>query len=1061
MRPIKLTISAFCSYSGRTVIDLDKFGTDGLYLITGETGAGKTTIFDAITYALFGEASGESRHPSTLRSKYASPDAITEVILTFSYDGNIYTVRRSPEYERPAKRGSERLTKKVAEAELTLPDGSVISKIGDVNAKIREIISVDRGQFTQTVMIAQGDFVKLLTAGTEERVEILRRVFKTDVFKRIQEGFTAKCRELDELYRQRSGEVKNYIVAFSCSPDDPLLPELERAKRGEMPQSEMTALFGDITAEQEQLDIQLSVQLKEADNKLSELGEIITKAEAAEKNRRDLDAVNIKLAELNGENTRLRVMLDNAAKKLPHAKELAVKIQSAADSMELFGELESRNAEYLAKQQEASEAMQQKQKLEEQQRALLKKSVELHSEFSGLVGAEATLASAHSKLENAGNKCSQLEAFANDCDGYMELMTELSAVSDRQSSLSSTLKDMEDTENELAELKELFSVLNTRKDALNVLAGTAKNYEDTRVRADKAQSDYIRIRAALSEAEMEFIDMQQRFYDQQAGILASKLKEGEPCPVCGSTAHPCPAKAPENAVSEAELKALDTKRAKLNADRNNASIRSGELSGKMNALFDSISKDYERLTGEKTGAGTVTADISARLAECSARVTDTSLLLSDAVKRAEKKAILTEESGKLNERISGLTGQISAVRSDLIKRCSGLLGEELSEHSAEIARHESEKYKALIDEYSHDVTVAAKCVERRQEITREIPNTEDQIKAFGERISDSGNVIAAANASAREIKRRTDELSAQLGFESRSEAQKHIEQMTTEKLAIEKEHERAQNELERCGRQLAEFSGKKTTLEQLISLAPDTDGTAEKQRREELLADREKLLEKQKDVGAMLLSNRGLLKKITAATEAAAAVEKELIPMRTLADTANGTLTGRDKITLEAYAQTAYFDRIIALANLRLRRMTNGQYELTRRRTPISKSGKSGLDLDITDNYNGSVRDVRSLSGGESFKAALALALGLSDEIQSRSSVHLDTMFIDEGFGSLDDNSLDQAINVLSELSGSNRLIGIISHVSDLKTRIDRQLTVRKHIDPKTGQLDTTVQLRC
>ena len=215
----------------------------------------------------------------------------------------------------------------------------------------------------------------------------------------------------------------------------------------------------------------------------------------------------------------------------------------------------------------------------------------------------------------------------------------------------------------------------------------------------------------------------------------------------------------------------------------------------------------------------------------------------------------------------------------------------------------------------------------------------------------------------------------------------------------------------------------------------------------------------QKDAGAVLLANRGLLQKIAAAAEGAAAVEKELIPMRTLADTANGTLTGRDKITLEAYAQTAYFDRIIALANLRLGRMTNGQYELTRRRTPISKSGKSGLDLDITDNFNGSVRDVRSLSGGESFKAALALALGLSDEIQSRSSVDLDTMFIDEGFGSLDENSLDRAVSVLSELSGSNRLIGIISHVDGLKSRIDRQLTVTKQIDPETGQLDTKVKI--
>ena len=1059
MRPLKLTISAFCSYSGKTVIEMDRFGTNGLYLITGETGAGKTTIFDAITYALFGEASGESRLPSTLRSKYASPDAVTEVILTFAYDGSIYTVRRSPEYERPAKRGSERLTRKPAEAELTLPDGSVLTKIGDVNEKIREIISVDRGQFTRTVMIAQGDFVKLLTASTEERVEILRRVFKTDIFKRIQEGFTAKCRELDELYKLRSGEVKQYIGAFSCSPDDPLLPELERAKRGEMPQNEMNALLRDITAEQEQLDIQLGGQLKETDAELSALGEVITKAEAAEKNRRDLDAVNHKLAELNGENTRLKLALYSVAKKLPRAEELTLKIQTAADSMELFGELDSRNAELIAKRHEASEAVKRLRMYEDKLTGLLGDIDALKAELSGLEGAEATLASARSKLGNAEEKRSRLEAFVNDCKSFNSLTSELSGLSAKYASLSDELTKLTDSDNELAELKERCSELNTRKDALNVLAANAKEYEKTRAAAEKANSGYIALRAAYSEAEREFIDRQRRFYDQQAGILASGLRDGEPCPVCGSTSHPRPAEAPENAVSEAELKALEAKRSKLSADTNAASIRSGELSGALSNMLESLGKDYKRLTGEDMPADTLAADIAALLSECSAQVTETTMRLNDAAKRSARKTELTSAAVQLKDRITELTGRTEAMRGELAKRCEELLGTGLTESSAEAARSALSEYDKLISGYGRDVKISAKCVERRLEINVQLPQKEEQAAECRRNAASTGNGIAAANAAAEEIKRRTDELTAKLGYESRSEAQKHIEKMTAEKLAIEKENERAQNELERCGRQLAELSGKKTTLEQLISLAPETDGSAEKLRRGELLALREKLLGMQKDAGAVLLANRGLLQKIAAAAEGAAAVEKELIPMRTLADTANGTLTGRDKITLEAYAQTAYFDRIIALANLRLGRMTNGQYELTRRRTPISKSGKSGLDLDITDNFNGSVRDVRSLSGGESFKAALALALGLSDEIQSRSSVDLDTMFIDEGFGSLDENSLDRAVSVLSELSGSNRLIGIISHVDGLKSRIDRQLTVTKQIDPETGQLDTKVKI--
>ncbi len=1061
MRPLKLVISAFCSYSGTAVIEMDRLGTDGLYLITGETGAGKTTVFDAITYALFGEASGSNRRTSTLRSKYAAPDAVTEVILTFAYDGSIYTVRRSPEYERPAKRGSERMTKKPASAELTLPDGSVITGIGDVNEKIREIICLDRGQFTQTVMIAQGDFVKLLTAGTEERVEILRRIFKTDVFRKIQESFAARCRELDEQYSSRKAALRQYISSFSCSPDDPLLPELEQAKTNETLSQSTIALLDDIIAEQEQLDVQLSEKLSAADKELESLNSLISEADAAAKNRRDLDSVDRKIAEKNGEYTRLKLALDAAEKKMSRAKELAAQIQTESDSLPRYDELDRQSSELIEKRRESSEAAAMAAKYERELDRLLSEAQTMREELNGLEGADATFAAARSKLENTEGLISRLSAFISLNDRYIEAAAKLSDSVKKQQDAAAEMERLSGTAERLAELKERSAELNARKDALRIFAKNADEYADCRKNADKAAADYIKLRSQLTECTNRHDEIQRLLWDHRAGVLAAELRDGAPCPVCGATEHPCPARLPEGTATEEELQKAAAKCTKLRTETDAASRKSGELNGKAAAMLETLRKDCETLIGGEPDMAVLPGTIAAKLAECSAEMTEVTGLYLDVSANAERLAELTQTAAELSDCIAAAGGSTGEMRTELDRQCEELLGCPYSEKSGQDAKEMRESCVKQKNELAHDMDVALKCVERCREIRELLPVTEASAAAQRQKAADAGKVIAAADAAAAEIKRRTDALAEELGHESRADAVKHIEAMMSEKADIETERERAAKALDTCGKMLAELSGKKTTLEHLISLAPDTDGTAEKERAELLKKERSGIIARQKEAGAMLISNRSLAEKIRETSAEAAKTEEQLIPMRTLSDTANGTLNGREKITLEAYAQTAYFERIIALANLRLKKMTGGQYELVRRRTPASKSGKSGLDLDIADNFNGSVRDVRSLSGGESFKAALSLALGLSDEIQSRSSVHLDTMFIDEGFGSLDDNSLDQAVNVLAELSGSNRLIGIISHVSELRTRIDKQLCVTKVIDPETGMLDTKVSLQC
>ena len=362
-------------------------------------------------------------------------------------------------------------------------------------------------------------------------------------------------------------------------------------------------------------------------------------------------------------------------------------------------------------------------------------------------------------------------------------------------------------------------------------------------------------------------------------------------------------------------------------------------------------------------------------------------------------------------------------------------------------------------ELKEQISAAEKQVQRRAEINERLPELQENETQCRKKTAETGQLIAAADASRKEIRARISVLSEKLGFESRNAAVKEADALKKAEERIKKEAEQKRRELDRCAQIVAGYMGRKTVLEQQLSDVPEIDISREMQRLDDARRGREDIQRRQKSLNAMLLTNRNCLERLGTVGRELDEVRKALTAMKALSDTANGTVSGREKITLETYVQTAYFERMLKRANQRLLKMTNGQYQLRRREEPLNKAEKTGLDLDIADNFNGSVRDVRTLSGGESFMAALALAFGLSDEIQSRSSIRLDTMFIDEGFGSLHQSALDSAVSVLAEMSGTNRLIGIISHVEDLKSRIDKQICVTKGIDPDTGAVCTQVKL--
>lgn len=909
MRPLKLTITAFGPYAEKTVLPLEKLGESGLYLITGDTGAGKTTIFDAITYALYGQASGDHREPIMFRSKYASADTLTEVELVFTYAGKTYTVWRAPEYERPKIRG-DGFTRHPAKAELTYPDGRVLTQPREVDAALREIMGIDRNQFLQIAMIAQGDFLKLLLAPTEERKKIFRQIFMTGRYGVLQEKLKAEVSVLRTERDKAKDSIRQYVEGMVCDEGDEASLDVEKAKEGKMPVPDVIALVKRLIARDTAAEADLSAAIAAADGELERINADLGKLAEREKAKADLAGATAALAGETEKNRALRAAAD--AEK---AKE--------AECERLTGERSGIEAEY-------------------------PRYDEVDAAAKTVAEAEAALAAAervwetdektHTRDTDAcGEQKREYEALADAGEGKEKLIGQKAKAEDRKSkadTLAALLAECRRKNNELADL----------------------------------QAEYRAASDASDLATREYEDRHRAFLDGQAGILAETLEEGRPCPVCGAIEHPCAACRPESVPTEAQLR-----QAKEKADtaRRNAEAKSGACQS-ARAVLEERKKDVE----EKIAA------------------------LWDGCTPAQAEERLPDERQSLMRTIAAL--------------------------DAEIKENERK-------------------VARRGELARTLPEKEAALEARAKDLTLRRNKLDADRAALGAKKEQWEKERASLRFGSKAEAQKEATRL--ERLIAERKQaaENARKALADSDGKLAGLRGSIDQLNKQLSVDCGFDKTEKETKKAALIAQKTADDRTAKTVHARLETNRRVWQNLTERSGDLQALDKRYAWVAALCDTANGALTGKKKIMLETYIQTTYFDRIVVRANTRLMVMTNGQYELKRRVEADNNRSQSGLDLDVTDHYNGTSRGVETLSGGESFKASLALALGLSDEIQSSAGgVRLDTMFVDEGFGSLDGESLEQAMKALTGLTEGHRLVGIISHVSELKERIDRQIVVTK-----------------
>ena len=925
MRPVKLLLSAFGSYATKTMIDFEQ-ARQGLFLITGDTGSGKTTLFDAITYALYGETSGGMRSGSMMRSQYAAEDEKTYVEFSFEYRGDVYQIRRNPEYRitKHLKNGKIKEQKVAAAVELTLPDGMVFpGKKKETDEKIAELIGLDVKQFTQIAMIAQGDFLKLLYTKTEERKLIFSRIFQTTLYYRVQEELKKRFFALDEKLSYNRQAILQETARIRCMD-----PEQKEQLRGLgeqtlLPVEEYCALTGEICRRGKKEEKDEQKKLETVQGAVRELTGALAKALEQKKLKEQLMEAQTQLAEQEQRGTLLAEAKQKTAEdRKKQEPELLEQQVAAKQALERFDALE----EKVKAEQKAKEAL-------------------------------AAAKEAFAALEEKEKKLKETYELSQQ-----------------------KLQQLQNTESRLAEAREKERICAQSCQEIRELREGSRQWEREQKREQKCREKLLFAEQEAKRLIYRYETDYEQFLFAQAGILAEHLNDGEPCPVCGATEHPKPAKLSAGAPSEACIRKEKEESEQAKKEREQCHLAFVAQGEKTQAAKNRCEEQWKRCV--------------------------------EALKAQEQD--VTDAAGQMPD-----TGQIEA----LLKQMGKLEAE--AHEKAEAARKEDlariQLQKQAEEQKEQLAALAAEVeTERKAETSLELAWLEKQ----KERAVWQETLVYADKKEAENVKNSLEaRLKALQEAETLAQQAYHEWEKTCSLLrgtiaAGEKAlKEGKEEDTEALREALEEKSGLQKAAEKRLAELHSENGV-----NEAVLTELKKYAAQRKDM------------------------EQEAAVLEILSKTANGRLGGMAKLDLETYVQRQYFRQIIVQANRRLVVMSQGQFVLKLKDSESAgKSKNEGLDLSVYSLVTDTVRDVKTLSGGEAFMAALSMALGLSDIVQrTAGAVHLDMMFIDEGFGSLDDGAREQAIRVLRDLAGENGVVGIISHVAELKDGIEKKLIVKK-----------------
>ena len=1027
MRPIKLTISAFGPYASKQVIDFEELKGRNIFVISGKTGAGKTTIFDAISYALYGEASGESRETDSLRSHFADDNTETYVELEFELRGEKYTVNRVPKQKKKKARG-EGYTEKSADATLTLPDGKVITKVKNVTDKIIEILGITREQFKQIVMLAQGEFKKLLLADSVEREGIFRKIFNTYDFEKIQAELKDKAANLSKNRTKSKHEMEinlknikgEHDIVIDEYVDFPLVIEklkdlLERDNN----------IYKTLNEEGKEVDNKLQVKnqeraIIETNNNLLKEKEIITKALEELLSKED-EYKNKSKTIIDGKN----------AKEVKYIEDKLIETTKKLTKREEDYNLSLKNIDSLKlKQEEANKLLQ----IEESKECDREK---LSVEINNLNKLEEKII----ELDSLNNKVMHLKQSAEN--SKLQIINNKKETEELKKSKEEKelqLKDIATLETKKVELESDIKAKNKTLDEVRELFKVIRSFQNTYIEHNNKAKEYKEFEVEYKKVKENYEKMDDLYKKEQAGILASKLQENEPCPVCGSTNHPNKATIKENLKipTKEELKVAKENLDKLEKENlekiNNLTTLNSNKTTYLEQVNNHLSMLSATLNIDKT-FNSETAKVVKNLGTELKSVIDK---LKDELLKVIDKISLKE---KIEKELNLITTTINEREQSLIKleECEKNYTTELTQNITKI-----DEYKKEIPENITDLKTLNNLIEVK---TKELNISKEKLAKLRLENENLAKKLEGENSTSKEINKSIEELKLEIA-NNKANFNEAIKEQGFDNIQTYEDAKLQISMVESLEKEVENYNSElkltKAKQEDIINKTKDIvfmDITTIDEEIRSIQNNKKELESKLRELHAIIVGNKTILKNVENLNIEFKEIEEEYKVVGELADLANGKKA--PYISFERYILASYFEDIIEAANIRLEKMTGDRFSLIRKTSKSKGAGQKGLELEIYDNYTDSSRDVSSLSGGESFKASLSLALGLSDIVQSNAGgVSLDTMFVDEGFGTLDPQSLDNAIDSLLELQRGGRLVGIISHVEELKERIDAKLEV-------------------
>lgn len=1083
MKPNKLTLSAFGPYADETVIDFSQLGEHGVYLVCGDTGAGKTMIFDAICFALFGEASGDSktgaRSTTSFRSDYADSAAKTYVELEFTYRGQSYAIHRNPAYERAKTRG-EGMTKESADAEMTMPDGCCIKGSRKVNDAVEELLGIKADQFKQIVMLAQGEFRRLLTSDTASREEIFRKLFGTQRYELLQERLTDECRKLERDNEKFRLEVENCAKRVRLADDFSRKEEFEQCRAEKTVSGKwLKEILEEFVEQDKPLVRKLNGEVEDLRGKWQEAKDLLGRCENRPQYEKEHAELEGRIANIKEELPALEAAFKAEQAHDDEQRGLVGRSAVLRDTLSQYDELQAAQN----RRAQAAKAKVQAEHAEAQAKEKLANAHELSkvaAEKLGILeGADVRLPIAKAKLETTQAAAEQAQ---KDLDAVLKYEQSEARAQRAGALLEGAKAELEScvaakavAQEALDDARERFATFDgidvamlgakTALDQAGAKLSEAQGLRDTRVQlvvklekaeapllAEEGKLKFAQGQADACNAELQELRKRQRL--GRAGLLAQELEDGMPCPVCGSEHHPAPAASTgeiptDEQIDEAAEREQGARESADVVSRKVASLRErfeGAREGLANfdkehggqeALEELVAQAQRR----KTVAGELLVAQEARKKESKAA--------EDAVCAAQK--AFDDVLGKRDVAAQA----VAKAEVDFTSKRAALevMREQLRDVDVKLAQKRVEEARDAFE-------VAQAEYSKAQDASRQLESArEDDVEARKNAAEASEAHVQAKDALAKAA--HVLDLAAEglksvengLEFSSREEASALIEKLDARVAELKARRDAAQKALDEKRQKLGVSEAALAEKERVLKDIPQVDIEATKTLLEELEVQGKEARGRADAASDRLRANKDVLAGVKKTLEKSEDLEARYGRVKLLSDVAAGTLTGQAKIRFEAYVQAIYFDRVIAAANERLKMLTSGQFELVRY-SESSGNSKAGLGLYVIDSFTGRARDASSLSGGESFQASLCLALGLSDVVQAHAGgMEFDAMFVDEGFGSLDQGALGNAISLLSDLSGETKLVGIISHVEDLKANIDKRIVVTKSRSGSTAQV--------